>query len=133
VGTGFGTTIRQLGRPIDDTGTDHNPYNNSFLIGGKGIRGGLTIGASDFETVHETLSPAHLTVDPQKLNLMGRPYDFATQTVRTDLPQTINLSDYITSASMVNTLCSLFNVDSSVWRKNGKETTNAPVLTSILA
>ncbi len=133
VGTEFGRTNRQVGRPIDDTGTDHNPYNNSFLIGGKGIRGGLTIGASDFETVNETLSPARLKIDPQKLNLMGRPFDFASQTVRTDLPPTVNLSDYITSASIVNTLCSLFNVDPSLWRKNGKETVNAPVLTSILA
>ena len=44
----FGRTLRSLDSPIDNTGTNHNQFSNSVLIGGKGIRGGMVIGESRF-------------------------------------------------------------------------------------
>ena len=74
----FGRTMRQNYVPFANTGTDHNPASNMFLIGGKGIRGGMVIGESDFRASDETLSKAHLTIDPVKEKLVGRPFDFST-------------------------------------------------------
>jgi hypothetical protein len=38
VSSEFSRTLRQRDRPIDATGTDHNPYCNSLLVAGKEIR-----------------------------------------------------------------------------------------------
>ncbi len=47
VASEFGRTMRGAGLPIDQTGTNHNQFSNSILIGGKGIRAGMVLGASD--------------------------------------------------------------------------------------
>ena len=44
VASEFGRTMRALDMPIDQTGTNHNQFSNSILIGGKGIRAGMVIG-----------------------------------------------------------------------------------------
>src|SRR5262249_9208528 len=44
VASEFGRTMRSDGT-VDDTGTNHNQFSNSILLGGKGIRSGLVIGA----------------------------------------------------------------------------------------
>ena len=62
----FGRTMRQKNRPLDDTGTDHNPMTNTLLIGGKGIKGNQIIGQSDWQSVGEKLSGAHISFDKDK-------------------------------------------------------------------
>ncbi|MGZ3687598.1 MAG: DUF1501 domain-containing protein [Bdellovibrionota bacterium] len=128
----FGRTLRQFGKPIDATGTDHNPLSNSLLIGGKGIRGGLVIGASDFASSTEALSPAHLSMDAEKLKAMGRPFDFAAGLVRTDLPQVFKAGDYLGISSVINTIYSLFGVPSSKFRLIERNGAVAPILSSLL-
>jgi hypothetical protein len=125
--------MRQLGRPIDDTGTDHNPLSNSVLIGGAGIKSGLVLGASDFQTATETLSGAHQALDPEGLKIMGRPFDFATSKPRTDLPATFDPADYLQVASVINTVYSLFGVASDKWRLVERGGAVAPVLSALLA
>jgi uncharacterized protein (DUF1501 family) len=47
-------TMRQLAADsVDRTGTDHNPFTNTVLLAGKDVRGGLVLGASDFQTADE--------------------------------------------------------------------------------
>ncbi len=100
----FARTMRSPGVPIDNTGTDHNNLNNTVLIGGKGIRGGQIIGASDFQSADEKLSPAHFEIDQYALKIMGRPFDFATASPRIDTPEKFQIADYLTIGSVVNTI-----------------------------
>lgn len=132
IGTEFGRTNRQDAADIEKTGTDHNPYNNSFLVGGKNIVGGKVIGGSDLEKENELLSPVHLKIDPNKKMLMGKPYDFILQKIREDLPNALNLDQYITSSSLINTLFSTFNLDKSFWRTNGKSSALASEIKEVL-
>src|SRR5262249_56713886 len=53
VGSEFGRTMRQDGKPIDATGTDHNPLSTSVLIGGPGIQAGLVLRATCQPTAAE--------------------------------------------------------------------------------
>ena len=133
VGSEFGRTMRQIGNPITATGTDHNPLSNTVLVGGAGIKGGQVLGASDFQTATETLSGAHQTLDPDGVKVMGRPFDFTTGTVRTDLPATFAAADYLQVASVINTIYSLFGVDKSAWRLVERGGVVAPVLSNLLA
>jgi hypothetical protein len=128
----FGRSMRQNGKPIHDTGTDHNPYANSILIGGKGIRGGQVLGSSDFTSSDEVLSAAHLALDPNKLRSFGRPFDFASGQVRSDLPSTYNASDYLGFNSVINTIFSLFDVAASNWRSVERNGTTANVIRQLL-
>ncbi|MGE0171883.1 MAG: DUF1501 domain-containing protein [Oligoflexales bacterium] len=116
VSTEFGRTMRQ--GYFDESGTDHNPYTNTFLLGGKGIKGGLVLGESDFASVEEKskLSGAHLQLDPIAYNVVGRPFDFATFEPRTDKPNEFKLGDYLTCGSVINTVLACFNVDTKHWR-----------------
>ena len=133
VGTEFGRTMRQLDNPIDNTGTDHNPLSNSILVGGAGIRGGLVIGASDYQSADEVLSGAHQALDPDGIKVMGRPFDFSNGVPRSDLPSAFAASDYLQIASVINTIYSLFGVDQSKWRLVERGGDVAPVLSSLLA
>ena len=133
VASEFSRTMRQLGNPIDATGTDHNPLNNTILIGGKGIKGGLVLGESDRRTAGETVSSAHEKMDPYQVKIMGKPFDFAAGRPRPDLPEEYRASDYITTASVTNTLFQSFGIGSthhSIAERNGS---TAPVLTQLLA
>jgi uncharacterized protein (DUF1501 family) len=128
----FSRTLKQYGKPVDATGTDHNPLGNSVLIGGKGIRGGQVIGASDYASATETLSPAHLATDPGKLKAIGRPFDFTQCVSRTDLPATWQTGDYLGFNSVINTLYSLFKVDSKHWRLIERNGLVAPTVSALL-
>lgn len=131
-GSEFGRTMRQSGKPIDNTGTDHNPLNNSFLIGGKGVKSNLVIGASDFKTADEELSGAHLSKDKESMKTVGRPFDFQTQSSREDKPAEFKADDYLNVASVVNTIYHLYGVSSEHYRSLSRNGSSAPILTALL-
>ncbi len=110
----FGRTMRQFEQRIDDTGTDHNSLCASVILAGKGIKPGLVIGASDFQSQRDALSVAHISKDPLRLKTMGMPIDFDTMTVRRDLPTEYRTSDYLHISSVANTLYRLFGIDDSL-------------------
>jgi len=124
----FGRTLRAPDRPIDDTGTNHNPHANSIILGGKGIRPGLVIGASDFNTADEPVSRAHLVLDPMLEKTVGRPFDFASMRPRDDLPENFDIADYLTIGSVINTLYSVFKVPKSHYRAMTNGGSVAPIL-----
>ena len=137
VGTEFGRTMLPMFASefsdFEFAGTDHNPLTNTILLGGKGIKGGLVIGESDFAKVGEKLSGAHLAQDPKKIKHMGRPFDFATGQVRHDLPAAYTTADYLTYSSIANTIYQLFGLPEERFRKLERNGPNAPVLTQLLA
>jgi Protein of unknown function (DUF1501) len=132
VASEFGRTMRASGA-IDDTGTHHNQFSSSILIGGKGIRAGLVIGASDLPDETAMASKAHLAVDPDLEKTMGRPFDFAAARPRPDLPEAFEIQDYLTIGTVVNTLYALFGVPRSRYRTIARELPPAPVLNGLLA
>ena len=113
VASEFGRTMRQDGLAIDATGTDHNPLSNTIIMAGKGVRGGTVLGESDFAAADETLSGAHKVKDQDSVKIMGRPFDVAAGTVRSDKPEEFKLGDYLTFASIANGLYESFGVDRS--------------------
>ncbi|HEX4925122.1 MAG TPA: DUF1501 domain-containing protein [Bdellovibrionales bacterium] len=129
----FGRTLRQVRRPIDFTGTDHNNLCNTVLIGGRGIRSGLVLGASDFQSPDETLSPAHLQIDAGKMKFIGRPFDFAASAIKEGYaPAAFSPRDYIGAASVINTVYEAFGVDRVKYWPVEKDGPAAPVLKGIL-
>lgn len=132
VSSEFSRTMRQENAPLDKTGTDHNALCNSVWLAGKRIRGGLVIGESDFRSLTEALSPAHLRKDPRRLKFMARPFDFVTGRARTDLPAELKTEDYIGFDSVVNTLYCAYGVDVSHHRKLARSATRAPLLDALL-
>jgi hypothetical protein len=133
VNSEFSRTLRQTGRPIDKTGTDHNQLNNSFLLGGKGIRGGQIIGASDYASASETLTGAHKLLDPTSLKIMGRPFDFTTQRPSGATPEAFDAKLYLTSDSVVNTVLTAFQVPKEKQRALDRFGTMAPTLAALLS
>ncbi len=132
VASEFGRTLRAPDVKIDATGTNHNQYSNSILMGGKGVRGGMVIGASDLADLAAPISKAHLAVDPVLEKAVGRPFDFASLRPRSDLPEAFDIDDYLTIGSVVNTLYSVFNVPKSHYRRMGRDKQTAPVLGGLL-
>ncbi len=132
VATEFGRTMRQNHVSFEDCGTDHNTFCNSFLFAGKGIRGGQVIGASDFQTSQEELSPAHLLLDKDKLNIMAKPFDFATETPLEVLPSEFIEEHYLTSGSVVNTLFDLFSMPKDMYRRKNIGALAYPSLRTLL-
>jgi hypothetical protein len=128
----FGRTLRAIDAPIDDTGTNHNQFSNSVLLCGKGIRGGMVIGASDLAHESEMVSKAHLAMDPVQEKSMGRPFDFSTLRPQPDLPDVFDIRDYLTIGSVVNTVYSLFNVPKEHYRVLRRVERAAPVLYGLL-
>lgn len=133
VASEFGRTMRAPEMPIDATGTNHNQFSNSLLLGGKGMRNGLVIGASDLKDLNTTLSKAHLAIDPELEKTMGLPFDFKTMQSRTDLPEAFQISDYLTIGSAINTVYSLFGVPTDYHRVMSQEGNPAPVLNGLLS
>lgn len=129
----FGRTMRQPGLPVDGTGTNHNPLSNFMLIGGKGIRGGQVIGASDLVSANEKPSQAHLSLDPQLLKTLSRPFNFDTMTPTHDTPEQFNMDDYLGIGSVVNTIYSMFGVQSGHWRLTQRNGKLAPVLKGLIS
>ena len=128
----FSRSLRQQNLKIDATGTDHNSLSNTFLLAGKGIRGGVVLGETDFASSSEELSPAHLALDPNRIKVVGRPYDFDTGKPVLTKPDAYKETDYISAASIINTVYSLFGVDSKHYRKVGRTGVLGPVLKHLL-
>lgn len=135
VTTEFSRTMIQSGREPGNTGTDHNPLTNTAIIAGKGIKGGQVIGASDLSDTDADgnfvdKSAAHDIKDSQAKKIMGKPFDFATEKPRTDLPTEFKETDYLTFASVANTLMSLSGVpEQDHFRVKGNQ---APILKTLL-
>lgn len=132
VASEFSRTMRAPEAPVDATGTNHNQFANSILIGGKGIRSGMVIGSTDLATEAEKASPAHLALDPHLEKAMGRPFDFKTLTSRTDLPDAFDIKDYLTIGSVVNTIYALFGVPKEHYRILRRELPVAPAMDGLL-
>src|SRR5262249_26626751 len=133
VASEFSRTLRAADRPIQQTGTHHNQYANTMLIGGRGIRGGMVIGASDLPNEHAEVSRAHLALDPTLERCMGWPSDSTTMTPRRDRPEGFDIADYLTVTSVVNTVYALFGVDRQYWRTSRRDLPTAPLLQGLLA
>ncbi|HEY7610715.1 MAG TPA: DUF1501 domain-containing protein [Alphaproteobacteria bacterium] len=133
VASEFGRSLRAPDARIDATGTNHNQFSNSILIGGKGIRAGLVVGASDLADAAETASKAHLGFDRRLEKAMGRPFDFKALRARPDLPATFEMQDHLTVQSVVNTLYALFDVPKQRYRLLRRDLPLAPVLSGLLA
>jgi len=132
VASELGRTMRGVDLPIDQTGTNHNQFSNSILIGGKGIRAGLVIGASDLADEKATVSKAHLALDGVLEKTMGLPFDFSTLKSRPDQPDAFDIKDYLTIGSVVNTVYALFDVPKSNYRSLRRDLPAAPVLHGLL-
>jgi uncharacterized protein (DUF1501 family) len=133
VASEFGRTMRSPEKPIDGTGTNHNSLTNTLLLGGKGIRGGLLVGETDFASADEAISTAHQLNDPRMEKMMARPFDFRTMRARSDLPEDFSLADYLTVGSVINTLYSLFDAPKENYRTIGRDLSTAPVLDALIA
>ncbi|MGB0085979.1 MAG: DUF1501 domain-containing protein [Rhodomicrobiaceae bacterium] len=129
----FGRTMRAPDMPIDATGTNHNQYSNSILLGGKGVKGGMVIGASDMANVSSAVSKAHIAVDPVLEKTLGMPFDFKTMRSRGDLPDAFEITDYLTVGSVINTVYALFGVPEAHYRNLGRDKGAAPVLHGLLS
>lgn len=124
----FSRTMRQDRVAIDKSGTDHNPLTNTLILAGKGIRGGQVIGASDFVSHDENLSSCHMTLDPSKLKLMGRPFDVNSAQFLNASPAAFDQNLYLQPMSVVNALQDLFGVPSDRRLTFGR---NLPVVPSL--
>lgn len=137
VSSEFSRTMRQEGRPIDKTGTDHNPLGNSILIGGKGIKKGCVFGGTDLDSLANntfTNIPAyHNRFDVGLLKAMGRPIDYAT-----GLPLPVGtVTDYdpdtfITYPSIANTIMDLFQLPKELRWDLGRNLPKARTLPFLL-
>lgn len=132
VASEFGRTMRAPDMRIDNTGTNHNQYANSVLLGGKGIRSGLVIGASDLPDEKAVASKAHLSMDPMLEKVMGRPIDLKTLRTRMDAPDRFDIESYLTISSVVNTVYAMFDVPKARYRPIGRNLPEAPVLRGLL-
>ena len=107
----FGRSLRQAGANIDQTGTDHNQFANAVLIGGRGVRGGLIIGAGDQESLTSQVSPAHHSLDKDLVKSIGKPFDFDSMQSSPAMPEVYDPRHYLTYASVANSVYSLFGAD----------------------
>lgn len=132
VASEFGRTLRTADAPLDQTGTNHNSLSSSVLIGGKGIRSGLVIGASDLSSEKAKASGAHLAMDPILEKTMGYPFDFETMRPIAELPDEFDIEDHLTIGSVINTVYSMFGVPKARYRALGRNLPEAPVLRGLM-
>lgn len=132
VASEFGRTMRIGDAPVHATGTNHNALSNSVLLGGKGVRGGLVVGASDLASERAQASGAHRAMDPALEKTMGTPFDFAALRPISELPDEFDIEDHLTIGSVVNTVYSLFEVPRSRYRSLGRNLPVAPALHGLL-
>ena len=74
------------------------------------------------ETLEAPISRAHLILDATRVKIMGQPFDFDTMEPSGALPEAFDPDDYLTFASVANTLMTLFGVpDEKLWvtKRNG--------------
>jgi hypothetical protein len=129
----FSRTMRQARMPITASGTDHNPLNNTVILAGKGIRGDQVIGSSDFAASGETLSGAHLQLDPERLRVMARPFNFVSGTSQLDAgPEAFAIKNYLTIQSINNTILHMYGVRKEQWQTLSRFDGEAPIIPSIL-
>lgn len=133
VASEFGRTMRSADAPVHATGTNHNSLSNSVLLGGKGVRGGLVIGASDLANERAQPSGAHRAMDPALEKAMGTPFDFASMHPIPELPDHFEIEDHLTIGSVINTVYALFGVPESRYRSLGRNLPVAPVLHGLLS
>jgi len=125
----FSRTMRQKNVEFAQSGTDHNGLRNTLLVGGRGIRGGLILGASDYCLPDEVLSPAHVALDPEIVRVMGRPFDFSTFTQRFDNNQGVyDPYAYLTPHNVSNTIQDILGLDTKYRFAFGRETAAAKSL-----
>jgi uncharacterized protein (DUF1501 family) len=131
VASEFGRTMRAADAPVDRTGTNHNGFANSFLFGGKGVRPGLVIGATDLADEKAKPAPAHLAMDPPLEKTMGLPFDF--KALRPGpAPDEFELEDHLSVSSIVNSVYAMFGVPKERHRAPGRNLPPAPVLAGLL-
>lgn len=132
----FGRTMRQYSGDVTKDGTDHNPFRNTLLIGGKRIRGGLVIGSTDLPSsaafLSSSVSPAHLSLDPKLFKVFGRPFDYREQKTSSALPTTHQLDDYLNMAALTNTILKAFDRPESLFRSTERGKPTAPLLKALL-
>ena len=135
ISTEFSRTNRQATTDFDNTGTDHNPFGNSLLIGGKGIRSSLVCGATDLHILSEGadafagVSKRHRELDPELVKPMGLPID--GQTLRPFANDATDKYEPLRIESVANTLMTNFGVpNEAFFSTSGGE--KAPVLTGLL-
>jgi hypothetical protein len=115
----FSRTMRQFNVDIDNTGTDHNPLNNTVLLAGKGIKTGMVVGSSDLNEIDEAgefanVSGAHISREKilqgggfttERIKyIMGSPFDISSMAPKTTQPDDFNVEEYISMPNIVNTL-----------------------------
>ncbi len=64
----------------------------------------------------EKLSQVHLELDEDKLKTMSKPYDFKKNLIATQPIETFKQENYITSASMVNTIYKRFGAPETPYK-----------------
>lgn len=115
ISTEFGRTNRPAFGSVGATGSEHNPLTNFALVGGRGIQGGLVVGESDLRDCDDAgkfvdVSGAHQQKNARLDAPMGKPFDFQTQRVRSDLPARFDESEYICMPSVTNTIFDAFDI-----------------------
>ncbi|MEI8025965.1 MAG: DUF1501 domain-containing protein [Pseudomonadota bacterium] len=133
----FNRTNYQEGMSMDKTGTDHNSLSNMMLIGGKGIKGGQVIGATDLDVLddkglYQNLSKAHLEFDPELIKRMGKPFDFDTMRPASESQEDFNADQYLTMASIANTILKMYGCDESKYWSNTRNSGKAKILSGLL-
>lgn len=132
VASEFGRTMRISGMPLDQAGTNHNSLSNTILLGGKGIRCGMVVGASDLSSEKAHPSGAHRAMDPMFEKIMGYPFDFERLRPVAELPDEFEIEDHLTIGSVINTVYDLFGVSQTRYRALGRNLPVAPVLEDLL-
>lgn len=118
----FGRTMRQSYAPIDQSGTDHNPYTGLCLVGGKGIQSGLILGATDAAELNpkgelDGLNAFHSTHDRDLVMAMGTGFDFRTGECFVHRSPVLPRHEVLTIDSVINTLFYLAQIPQDHWRK----------------
>lgn len=134
----FNRTNYQVGMSMDKTGTDHNSLSNMMLIGGKGIRGGQVIGATDLDVlndkgIYQNVSKAHLDFDPEGIKRMAKPFNFESMRPSSETQEDFNADQYLTMASVANTILEMYGCDQSTYWANTRNSGKAKILPGLLA
>ncbi len=134
----FGRSFKQTYATVETTGTDHNRFNNTYLVGGKGMAKNRIIGETDLDQLtadgqFTPVSGAHLAKDANLTMSFGKPFDVASgQIIRQGSFPVYRSSDYLAYYHVTNTLMTVLGLPSSqLWNIPGTRQT-APVLGSLI-
>jgi hypothetical protein len=132
VASEFGRTLRQTYVPFAESGTDHNPLNNTILVGGAGVNCGQVFNGSDLQSADEVLVEAHQVMDSERNRPMGLPFDFATGRPEggREGPKVFDPARYLTVGSVMNTLLAARGAS---WRMEiDRQKTPAPIIGTLM-